>query len=249
MPDHLRTPRGPARPDGAVLPPDATALVVDPAPLVREALAARLRDLGAREVEEAASLEEARVRAHVSGPRALCVLDVDLPEVGRDAGPEGNRGTDGPRDPGRGLELLPTLQADGWPVTVVLTAVTDPAVVRAAFLAGVAGYLLKSSPLTTLTEGLRCALSGEVYADPGIASSLALGLTRAGPDDGTGELSVRERDILRLVAEGHTNKEIGALVDLSALTVKSHLSRIARKLGTGDRAHMVALGIRSGVIA
>ena len=115
-------------------------------------------------------------------------------------------------------------------------------------LAGVQGYLLKTSPLATLTGGLRAALSGEVHADPGIASSLAQGLTQTGVDEAVGELSARERDILRLVADGHTNKEIGEKVDLSALTVKSHLARIARKLGTGDRAHMVALGIRSGVI-
>ncbi|OMQ12121.1 DNA-binding response regulator [Modestobacter sp. VKM Ac-2676] len=197
--------------------------------------------MGAREVEEAASLEEARVRAHVSGPRALCVLEVDLPETG----PE-NAGRGG--DPGRGLELLPTLRTEGWPVTVVLTALADPVVVRTAFLAGVQGYVLKTSPLAVLTEGLRAALSGEVYADPGIASSLAQGLTQNGVEEAVGELSPRERDILRLVADGHTNKEIGEKVDLSALTVKSHLARIARKLGTGDRAHMVALGIRSGVI-
>lgn len=230
---------GHTRADGALLPPDATALVVDPAPLVREALAARLRSMGARDVEEAAGLDEARVRAHVSGPRALCVLDVDLPDS---TGPV-------PGPAGRGLELLPVLRADGWPVVVALTAVTDPGVVRAAFLAGVQGYLLKTSPLAVLTEGLQAALSGEVWADPGIASSLAVGLTRTPSDDGPGHLSAREVDILRLVAEGHTNKEIGDLVDLSALTVKSHLARIARKLGTGDRAHMVALGIRSGVIS
>lgn len=235
---------GLARPEGALLPPDATALVVDASPLLREALGARLRQLGARDVEESASLEEARVRAHVSGPRALCVLDVDLPEV-----PGAEERPGGRRDCGRGLELLPTLRADGWPVTVVLTAVTDPAVVRAAFLAGVQAYLLKSSPLATLTAGLRHAVSGAVYADPGIAHSLAVGLTRVAADEAVGELSAREREILRLVAEGHTNKEIGELVDLSALTVKSHLARIARKLGTGDRAHMVALGIRSGVIS
>jgi DNA-binding CsgD family transcriptional regulator len=87
-----------------------------------------------------------------------------------------------------------------------------------------------------------------VFADPGSASSLTQGLTRSGMEEAVGELSARERDILRLVADGHTNKEIGEKVDLSALTVKSHLARIARKLGTGDRAHMVALGIRSGVI-
>jgi DNA-binding NarL/FixJ family response regulator len=227
--------------DGVLFGPHAGALVVDPSPLVREALAGRLRGLGARDVEEAASLEEARVRAHVSGPRALCVLEADLPDAGPDAGSRGG-------DHGRGLELLPTLRTEGWPVTVVLTSVTDPAVVRSAFLAGVQGYVLKTSPLATLTEGLRAALSGEVFADPGIASSLAQGLTRAGVEEAVGELSARERDILRLVADGHTNKEIGEMVDLSALTVKSHLARIARKLGTGDRAHMVALGMRSGVI-
>ncbi len=165
---------GHLRADGALLPPDATALVVDPAPLVREALGARLRALGARHVEEAAGLEEARVRAHVSGPRALCVLDVDLPD--------GVPGEGGP-----GLDLLPELQADGWPVVVVLTAVTDPAVVRTAFLSGVHGYLLKSSPLAVLTEGLQVALGGEVYADPGIASSLAVGLTRGATDGGPGQ--------------------------------------------------------------
>ena len=227
------------RVEGAVLPPDATALVVDTVPLVREALAARLRALGARDVEEAAGLEEARVRAHVSGPRALCVLDLDLPDPAHPG-----------LEPARGLELLPVLQADGWPVVVVLTSLVDPAVVRAAFLAGVRGYLLKSSPLAVLTEGLQAALSGgDVYADPGIAGSLAVGLLRGAVDHGPATLSAREVDILRLVAEGHTNKEIGDVVDLSALTVKSHLARIARKLGTGDRAHMVALGIRSGVIS
>ncbi|WP_222266216.1 LuxR C-terminal-related transcriptional regulator [Modestobacter marinus] len=227
--------------DGLPFDRVAGALLVDPSPLLREALAGRLRAFGAREVEEAASLEEARVRAQVSGPRALCVLEVDLPESGAEHPGQ-------VADPGRGLELLPTLRAEGWPVTVVLTSVTDPAVVRAAVLAGVQAYVLKTSPLRTLTEGLRAALSGEVYADPGIASSLARGLTRNGAEEAVGELSPRERDILRLVADGHTNKEIDEKVDLSALTVKSHLARIARKLGTGDRAHMVALGIRSGVI-
>src|SRR4051812_41463107 len=227
---------------GALFGPNAGALVVDPSPLVREALAGRLHALGSRDVEEAASLEEARVRVHVSGPRALCVLEIDLPEPGQDAGSRGGGA-------GRGLEVLPVLRTEGWPVTVVLTSDTDPAIVRAAFLAGVQGYLLKTNPLATLTEGLRATLSGEVFADPGIATSLAQGLAQTGVEEAVGELSARERDILRLVADGHTNKEIGEKVDLSALTGKSHLARIARKLGTGDRAHMGGLGIRSGVIS
>ena len=62
-------------------------------------------------------------------------------------------------------------------------------------------------------------------------------------------LSEREVQVLQGVAEGMTNKQIGEELHLSALTVKSHLARIARKLGTGDRAEMVAIGIRQGLVA
>lgn len=63
------------------------------------------------------------------------------------------------------------------------------------------------------------------------------------------ELSSREVEVIRLVADGRSNKWIGQELALSSLTVKSHLARIGRKLGTGDRAHMVALAMRAGVIA
>ncbi|HLZ39056.1 MAG TPA: helix-turn-helix transcriptional regulator, partial [Mycobacteriales bacterium] len=66
--------------------------------------------------------------------------------------------------------------------------------------------------------------------------------------DGGTELSGREVEVLQLVADGRSNKEIGEELGLSALTVKSHLARIACKLGTGDRAEMVALAMRSDVI-
>ena len=63
------------------------------------------------------------------------------------------------------------------------------------------------------------------------------------------DLSTREIEVIRLVADGRSNKWIGEQLSLSALTVKSHLARIGRKLGTGDRAHMVALAMRAGVIS
>lgn len=63
------------------------------------------------------------------------------------------------------------------------------------------------------------------------------------------DLSAREIEVLNLVADGRSNKWIGEQLSLSALTVKSHLARIGRKLGTGDRAHMVALALRAGVIS
>ncbi len=206
-----------------------TAMVVDDHPLVRESMVARLTAMGAREIVEAASCAEARARARASGPRDLCVVDVGLPD-------------------GSGLDLLAELRSAGWPRLVVLSAADDPYSVRAAFVAGAQGYLLKSASPVVVADGVRRVLDGGVYADPSVASLLAAGLRNGPTNEGVGELSGREVEVLRLVADGRSNKEIGDELGLSALTVKSHLARIARKLGTGDRAEMVALAMRAGVI-
>ncbi|GAB3280683.1 regulatory protein, luxR family [Saccharopolyspora kobensis] len=99
-----------------------------------------------------------------------------------------------------------------------------------------------------VTDGVRRVLDGGVYADPSVAPVLAAGTRVPGTDNTPRELSGREVEVLQLVADGRSNKEIGEALNLSALTVKSHLSRIGRKLGTGDRAQMVALAMRAGVI-
>ena len=70
------------------------------------------------------------------------------------------------------------------------------------------------------------------------------GLLPGGPDG----LSAREVEVLQLVSDGNSNRDIGEALGLSALTVKSHLARIARKLGTGDRAEMVAVSMRAGLV-
>ena len=206
-----------------------TAMVVDDHPLVRESMVARLLAMGARDVVEAASCAEARARAHASGPRELCILDVGLPD-------------------GSGLDLLADLRSAGWQRLVVLSAADDPYSVRAAFVAGAQGYLLKSASPLVVADGVRRVLDGGVYADPSVASLLAAGLRGTPAHDGVNDLSAREVEVLRLVADGRSNKEIGEALRLSALTVKSHLARIARKLGTGDRAEMVALAMRGGII-
>lgn len=114
---------------------------------------------------------------------------------------------------------------------------------------GAQGYLLKSASPLVVADGVRRVLNGGVYADPAVASLLPVGLRGNNPaESGVTELSGREIEVLRLVADGQSNKQIGEELGLSALTVKSHLARIARKLGTGDRAEMVALAMRAGVI-
>ncbi|NHD17436.1 MULTISPECIES: response regulator [Actinopolyspora] len=206
-----------------------TVLVVDDHPLLREAISSRLLQMGAGTVHEAASMAEAKARALATGPCDLAVLDLGLPD-------------------GTGVDLVTELRTQGWPRIVVLASSDDPYAVRAAFQAGAQAYLLKSASPTVVTDGVRRVLDGGVYADPNVAPVLAAGTRVPGTDNTPRELSAREIEVLQLVADGRSNKEIGETLNLSALTVKSHLSRIGRKLGTGDRAQMVALAMRAGVI-
>ncbi|MQA15268.1 MAG: response regulator [Pseudonocardiaceae bacterium] len=206
-----------------------SALVVDDHPLLREAIASRLTSMGAGTVHEAASVSEARARAHACGPCDIAVLDLTLPD-------------------GSGLDLVGELRSQGWQRIVVLASSDEPAAVRSAFQAGAQAYLLKSASASMVSDGVRRVLDGGLYADPNVAPLLASGTRVTGTDNTPRELSARELEVLQLVADGQSNKEIGGALSLSALTVKSHLSRIGRKLGTGDRAQMVALAMRAGVI-
>lgn len=125
---------------------------------------------------------------------------------------------------GSGIALIRELRAAGWTRGMVLTTNDDPYSVRAAISAGVRSYLVSAAAATV----------------PRVAGERG---------DGVDSLSAREIQVLQSVAEGNSNKDIGEQLGLSALTVKSHLARIARKLGTGDRAEMVATALRSGAIA
>jgi DNA-binding NarL/FixJ family response regulator len=125
---------------------------------------------------------------------------------------------------GSGIALIRELRQAGWTRSLVLTTNDDPYSVRAAISAGV-----------------RCNL----------VSAASAGAPRPAGERGEGvdNLSAREIQVLQLVADGKSNKDIGEEFGLSALTVKSHLARIARKLGTGDRAEMVTTALRSEAIA
>jgi DNA-binding NarL/FixJ family response regulator len=126
---------------------------------------------------------------------------------------------------GSGIALIRELRQAGWTRGMVLTTNDDPYSVRAAISAGVRCYLVSA------------------------AASAGAPRPTGERGDGVDSLSAREIQVLQLVADGKSNKDIGEDLGLSALTVKSHLARIARKLGTGDRAEMVATALRSGAIA
>lgn len=139
---------------------------------------------------------------------------------------------DGTLPDGSGISLMSELRALGWARGLILSSVEDPYTVRAALVAGVRAFLV--TPSATTPRGA-AALPHQNRLRPGRAS-------------GAEGLSGREVEVLQLVSEGQSNKDIGGALGLSALTVKSHLARIARKVGTGDRAEMVVVAMRAGVV-
>lgn len=117
------------------------------------------------------------------------------------------------------LGFVRQLHTLGWHRTILVTSRHDVLGVRGALSAGVRGYV--------------------------VANGLPSTSSRAAESQ---QLTDREIEVLQAVSEGMSNREIGEELGLSALTVKSHMARISRKLGTGDRAELVALAMRAGVV-
>jgi DNA-binding NarL/FixJ family response regulator len=127
---------------------------------------------------------------------------------------------------------------------VIFTVGADPADVRRASAAGVDGLLLKTMPVGELIRAIREVADGREVVDRDLAGALC------SPDENTGvvPLSDREHEVLRLLSEGMTNKDVAAALFISRATVKSHIENILRKLEASDRAAAVAEGFRRGLL-
>jgi two-component system response regulator NreC len=128
---------------------------------------------------------------------------------------------------------------------VVLTMESDPGFARRALRDGARAYVLKEAADEELVEAVRRAAAGEVS----VATRLREAFARPPSDDGPRELTVRERDVLRLIALGHTNAEIAGLLTLSVRTVESHRAHIQRKLGSQGRADLVRYALDRRLLA
>lgn len=127
---------------------------------------------------------------------------------------------------------------------VVLTMQSDPRVARELLRAGAAGFVLKQSADRNLAEAIRAAAAGSSYVDPRLGAELAR--LEADPLD---SLSEREVELLRLVALGHTNREIGERLFLSVRAIEVNRARLQEKLGLASRPELVRFAIAHRVIA
>ena len=148
-----------------------------------------------------------------------------------------------------GLEVLKRVKADRTDVRVlVLTVHDEQAYVGEAVMAGADGYLLKTVSHAELADAIRRVCKGEAVLHPAVARTALTGLRNLASGADGGNLSVRELEILTLLAQGLSNREIGVRLEIGVETVKTHISSILHKLDAVDRTQAVAVALRKGLI-
>jgi two-component system response regulator NreC len=206
-------------------------LLCDDHALVRSGLL-RLVDAepGLTVTGEAATADEAVEQVRAGQPDVL-LLDVVMP--GRS-----------------GIEALPEIIAAAPDTKVLMLSMQDdPVYVRQAFAAGAQGYLLKEAADTELVQAIREVAAGRRYLHPLLGARLAVADSVTDKKAGADPLSVRERDVLRLLALGHTNQEIAELLFISIRTAETHRARVMRKLGLSTRAELVRYALAAGELS
>jgi DNA-binding NarL/FixJ family response regulator len=148
-----------------------------------------------------------------------------------------------------GIEGMPALlQAVPDVKVLVLSMQDDPHYVREAFEAGASGYVLKEAADTEVVGAIRAVAAGERYVHPALGARLVAADAeerRRAEDD---PLSEREREVLRLLALGHTNQEIAKLLYISVRTAETHRAHIMQKLRLGSRAELVRYALSEGLL-
>lgn len=132
---------------------------------------------------------------------------------------------------------------------LALSAFDDKAYLRQLLEAGASGYMLKQAAADELIKAIRIVAAGGVYLDPSLAGKIVDGFIGRGKLKGaqqSGALSEREKEVLRLVALGYTNKEIAADLEISVKTVETHKTHIMEKLNLKSRAEMVRYALEQG---
>jgi len=152
--------------------------------------------------------------------------------------------------PGKtGIEGMPALlQAVPDVKVLMLSMQDDPRYVREAFEAGASGYVLKEAADTDVVDAVRAVAAGERYVHPALGARLIAAESEERKRAESDPLSEREREVLRLLALGHTNQEIAARLYISVRTAETHRAHIMQKLGLSSRAELVRYALDHGLV-
>jgi two-component system NarL family response regulator len=202
-----------------------TCVIADDHPSVLQFLSRYLSSSGITITASTRDGEEALRKIEQTRP-TVAVLDARMPRLG-------------------GLDVLRALSAAGSPTRVILyTGYGDDAMLSDALDAGVGGVIDKEAPLDDLVRAIKIVAEGGTYLDPTAAAALI-----AQRRNQTRELTQREREVLRLLADGNSNDEIGAALSISPQTVRTHVQKAMEKLGASTRVQAVAIALRESYIS
>ena len=214
----------PAEAEGPV-----TILVVEDQDIVAEALSRALDGESGMDVVGVALSVEAAVRAAAELRPRVIVMDYALPD-------------------GNGADAARRIKADFPEIEIVMmTGLTGGGVLAEALEAGCSGFVPKQSHYSMLVSAIRGVLNGQVQVPPDLMTELIAHL-RQRPSAQGSELTVRELELLRLIAAGHSTSEIASELYLSVHTVRNHVARILTKLQAHTRLEAVAVAVRHGLI-
>ncbi len=202
-------------------------LVIDDHPVVREGLVAALEDDPGFEVVGAAESYEDSLSIMITNRPDVILLDLELPGIG-------------------GLRAIPRLVEDFPGARILIfTAYDTEEQVLGAIRSGARGYLLKGASIQEIAQAIRAVHGGESYLQPRIASKV---MAELDPHKQATALSRRQVEVLQRIAEGQTNGQIAAALNITERTVKFHVTTLMRKLDADNRAHAVALAAERGLL-
>jgi two-component system, NarL family, response regulator NreC len=203
-------------------------LLADDHALVRQSLKTLLEDEGFQVVGEASDGQSALELARSLKPD-IVVMDIGMP-------------TRNGLDAARAIRL-------SCPETkiIVVTQHEEEGFIAAAVEVGVKGYILKSQTATELIDAIRLVSRGEVYLSPSISATL-VDAYRSKSERSRDPLTARERQVLQLIAEGKSTKDVAWILGISAKTAESHRSRLMRKLDIHETASLVLYAVRRGIV-
>ena len=203
-------------------------LLADDHPVVRQGLRALLETHGITVVGEAENGREAVELARTK-PADIAILDIGMPEL-------------------NGLDALRAIRREAPRLRVILLTIhDDDAYVMEGRRLGALGFVLKSEAGAELLSAVEAAASGMTYLSPRLSSNVVEALA-AGLEPVAHHLTDREREVLQLISEGQTTKEVASTLGISVKTAGTHRTNIMRKLGVHETAGLVRYAVRRGLI-
>ena len=197
--------------------------------LVREGISHLIKSFGEFEIVGQASDGLEAVRIVKEFEPDILVVDITMPKL-------------------RGVEVI-THARTASPQTkiIVLSMHNKNKYIKACLQNGASAYLLKESAVDELKSAMECVMADQIYLSPAISKSIVKDWLSPDSNGDASPLTAREREILKLLAEGHTNKEIAAMLFISPKTVETHRHRINEKLNLGNVADLVRYAIKEGL--